>query len=92
MARRRAAPREAGLERPLPACCSACQDPWPGSAVVVAPPRVLGVASRDGLPLVSLDGREADLDGQLADEVLPALLDEVSENVYVHHNCFLPSH
>ena len=52
---------------------------WPGSAVVVAPPRVLGVATRDRLPLVALDGRVADLDGHLADEVLPALLDEVHD-------------
>ena len=52
---------------------------WPGSAVVVAPPRVLGVATRDRLPLVALDGRVADLDGHLADELLPALLDEVHD-------------
>ena len=28
---------------------------------------------------MSLDGREADLDGQLTDEVLPVLLDEVHD-------------
>lgn len=46
---------------------------------MVAPAGVLGVAAGDDAPLVALDGGVADLEGHLADELLPAGLDEVHD-------------